>query len=472
MTLTVRPVAAGVAAGHPATAAAGREILAEGGNAADAAVAATLASCVAETIMTGLGGGGHAIHWSAATGEAWLIDFFVNVPGIGGDRGRGERFTIDVAFGAQIIPYEIGMGTAAVPGVAAGCGEIHSRWGRLDWARLVEPARRLAAEGVPMPAKHTLTLRMLTEGLVRDAGTRIYAPGGRLLQEHDLLCQPGLVTVFDALEQEGPRTFTKGTVAECLVTLCRKHGGLITREDLASYEVRVERAPRGVPLGSYRVTSRHDLNGFLTAIAALPADLATDPLRWAPAFAAACSGGSRGGDTTNLVTADADGNACVVTTSLGLGTGRYVPGLDLHLNSMLGETDLLIGPLTPGARVGSMMAPSLALDDRGRLRAAAGAAGGSRIRSALASVLAANLLQGQSAQASVSNPRLHVIGRKAHVEPAYPEAGIDGLERAGYDVVRWHELHHFFGGASLIATDGGGADPRRGGSVALLEPEA
>ena len=68
----------GVAAGHPATVEAGIEILEEGGSAADAAVAACLASCVAETVMTGFLGGGHAIHWDGS--EAWLLDCFVDVP--------------------------------------------------------------------------------------------------------------------------------------------------------------------------------------------------------------------------------------------------------------------------------------------------------------------------------------------------------------------------------------------------------
>ena len=59
------------------------------------------------------------------------------------------------------------------------------------------------------------------------------------------------------------------------------------------------------------------------------------------------------GHTTNLVTVDAEGNACVLTTSLGLGSGDFLPGLDLHLNSMLGEADLVRGPLEPGDRMGA-----------------------------------------------------------------------------------------------------------------------
>ena len=73
--MNTRFASAGVAAGHPATAAAGVEILADGGGAADAAVAAGLASCVAETVMTGLLGGGHAVYYDAASGTARNLDW-------------------------------------------------------------------------------------------------------------------------------------------------------------------------------------------------------------------------------------------------------------------------------------------------------------------------------------------------------------------------------------------------------------
>ena len=66
--------------------------------------------------------------------------------------------------------------------------------------------------------------------------------------------------------------------------------------------------------------------------------------------------------TTNLCTVDREGNACVLTTSLGLGSGDFLPGYDVHLNSMLGESDLLIGPLEPGKRMESMMSPTTAFD--------------------------------------------------------------------------------------------------------------
>lgn len=461
-------VAAGVAAGHPATAAAGLRVLEAGGSAADAAVAATFACCVAETVMTGLGGGGHAVYWDASEREAYLIDCFVTVPGIGGRAPAGERFSIEVAFGTQVIAYDIGMATVAVPGIAQGCGELHDRWGRLEWASLVEPARELALRGVAMPPKHALTMRMILEGLRRDRGSEIYTPGGVPLQSGDLLRQPGLATAFDLLAAEGAQTFVKGTIAERILALSDERGGLLTREDLASYEAIVTPAPTGAQFGPYRVAARDDLVGYLRSLARLPADDAATPRRWAPAFADAFAFPDRHGDTTNLAVVDADGNACVFTSSLGLGAGHYVPGLDLHLNSMLGESELLVESATPGSRMRSMMVPSLALDDRGTLAAAAGAAGGSRIRTALAQVLAATLLEGEEPAVATRRPRLHPVGDVAHVEPGYPEDGITGLREAGYRVQRWDDPHHYFGGASLLTRLGGGADPRRDGAVAML----
>jgi gamma-glutamyltranspeptidase/glutathione hydrolase len=135
----VRP---GVAAGHPATAAAGVEILAEGGSAADAAVAAGLAACVAETVMTGLLGGGHAIHYDAASGTARNLDCFCAMPGLGADPSEPELVHLEVPFGVEVVHYAIGPASCAVPGVPAGLGALWEAHGRLPWPRLVDDARR------------------------------------------------------------------------------------------------------------------------------------------------------------------------------------------------------------------------------------------------------------------------------------------------------------------------------------------
>src|SRR3954454_18683999 len=97
----MKSVGAGVAASHPATAEAGLQILRDGGTAADAAVAAVLACCVAETIYTGLGGGGFPTYFDVDTGEATCLDFFVAVPGTDGYRHPGPMVAVDVFFGGM-----------------------------------------------------------------------------------------------------------------------------------------------------------------------------------------------------------------------------------------------------------------------------------------------------------------------------------------------------------------------------------
>src|SRR5213083_1430138 len=124
-------VQAAVAAGHPATVQGGIEILAAGGSAADASVAAALASCVAETVMTGLLGGGHAIYFDAATGVARNLDCFVAVPSGKG----GDLIELHVPFGAELVHYAVGPASCAVPGFPAGLDALWTEYGRLPWAR-------------------------------------------------------------------------------------------------------------------------------------------------------------------------------------------------------------------------------------------------------------------------------------------------------------------------------------------------
>jgi gamma-glutamyltranspeptidase/glutathione hydrolase len=115
----------------------------------------------------------------------------------------------------------------------------------------------------------------------------------------------------------------------------------------------------------------------------------------------------------------------------------------------------------------SMMSPTIALDDDG-LVIAAGAAGGTRLRPALAQVLSGILDEQLPPQGAVDRPRLHSTGHVVHVEPGFDEAGIDALLEHGYDVRLWSSLHHYFGGVSAVARAGAAADPRRSGSALAL----
>lgn len=447
----------GVAAGHPATCEAGIEILEDGGSAADAAVAACLASCVAETVMTGLLGGGHAIYWDAASTQARNLDCFVAVPsGVG-----APMVELHVPFGEELIHYAIGAASCGVPGVAAGVAELWRAHGRLPWERLVEPALRLARDGVPMPPAHVRCLEMLEPVLTLDAGARIYAPGGVLLQDGQLLEQPGLVRALELLRDEGADSVYSGSIAETLLALCAERGGVVTREDLAAYRASWSE-PVEVAFAGTRFLTRSGLSGVPEALSLLPPE--ADVVALVETLDRATDAD---GDTTNLVSVDADGNACVITTSLGLGSGDYLPGLDLHLNSMLGEADLVRGEARPGRRMSSMMAPSIALDDDG-LALAVGAAGGTRLRTALVGVASAVLDRDVHPQEAIDAGRAHPVGELVHAEPGVSEAALAELERRGRSVRRWPARHHYFGGVSAIGRSGPAADPRRSGAARSL----
>ena len=123
--------------------------------------------------MTGLLGGGHAIYWDGT--DAWNLDCFVDVPS-----GTGAPpVELKVPFGEELVHYAVGPGTCAVPGLPRGLGALHARFGRLPWARVVEPALGIARSGVTMPPAHAACLAMLAPVFtMQPDGRRIYAPDG------------------------------------------------------------------------------------------------------------------------------------------------------------------------------------------------------------------------------------------------------------------------------------------------------
>ena len=217
----------------------------------------------------------------------------------------------------------------------------------------------------------------------------------------------------------------------------------------------------------FRVRTRESLGDFAEILGRLErlADL-EEPER-AVALVQAMGDEPPGQGTTNLAVLDTDGNVCVLTTSLGLGSGDFVPGYDMHLNSMLGEADLIQSPHEPGERMASMMAPAVALEED-RFVLAAGAAGGTRLRSALLQVVAGVLDEGRDPQEIVDRPRLHRVGDLVHLEPGFRPETLTALAEAGLQARVWPARHHYFGGVSLVTPNGAAADPRRSGDVRVL----
>ena len=468
-----------VAAQHPETARVGGEVLAAGGSAADAAVAMALTACAAETTLTGLAGGAHAVLADPSSGVVCL-DGFVAAPGLGRDdvdpTGRvlpeGVRHELVVPFGAATDTYVVGPGTVGVPGVPALLAEVHRRAGRLPWVEVVRPAAEVARRGAMLLPSGLRVLDLIGAVLETGPAERTYVDGdGRRVAAGTVVRLPGLVDALDVLAERAGDTFRTGPLAEALLAASRERGGLVTPTDLERYRVEVDEAATA-RLGGATVHVRAAHHSLPAALAALP-DLA--PLGAGPrAVALATALRDRHPlplGTTNVSASAADGTACAITTSLGIGAGEWLEGYDVHLSSMLGEPGLADPPLPPGARVRSDMSP-LVVTDRDGVLPAAGATGASRIRTALVHSLVSSVVDAGDAATAVRAPRVHPVddgGRAvAHAEPDVPDEAVDALTSAGWEVSRWEETSHYFGGVTVVDRHGAAGDPRRDGAAVVL----
>jgi gamma-glutamyltranspeptidase/glutathione hydrolase len=182
------------------------------------------------------------------------------------------------------------------------------------------------------------------------------------------------------------------------------------------------------------------------------------------------------GSTTHIGVIDADGTCASVTCSNGAGSGVLVPGTGVHLNNMLGEEDL--NPLgfhftPPGARITSMMAPTVVLSEDG-VELALGSAGSNRIRSAILQTIVRAVDEGLGVEDAVEAGRVHFEGDVIQAEPGVDEDGLEALEGQGYRVARWRGRNLFFGGVQAVSRDpatgelAGAGDPRRGGAAVVI----
>lgn len=502
-----------LAAGHPLTAQAGARVLREGGNAVDAAVAAVLMSFVAESPLTGPGAGGFMLVHTAG-GESHLLDFFVSAPGRGlEDPQPAPLLPIDVAFAEDAIQvFNVGPSSCGAYGTTAGLAQALERFGTVALGDLTAGPARAAREGVEVTPVQEYLLDILGP-IFRSSpeGAALYEPAGRPARAGERLALPELAGLLDRLGSEGPAFLYDGDVASAVSDWVLERGGLLTREDLSAYEV-VEREPARAAFRGREVLTnpppssggiliadalelleRIDRPGDARALAEVIAStnrardeefleglssadyadrfLASDALDTVASEIA-----SRLGSTTHLAAIDADGACASVTCSNGSCSGVVVPGTGMHLNNMLGEEDLNPHGFhrhKPGARVPSMMAPTVVLRD-GQPEVALGSAGSNRIRSAIVQTVAAAIDGGLAAQDAVDAPRLHVEDDLVEAEPGVDPVALDSLEAAGWRMRRWESRNLYFGGVQAVArgSDGelsGGGDPRRGGVAVTVD---
>jgi gamma-glutamyltranspeptidase/glutathione hydrolase len=240
----------------------GADVMRKGGNAVDAAVAVGLALAVTWPSAGNLGGGGFLL-LRKADGTAEAIDYRERAP-----LAATRDMYLDTK--GNVIPKLSTQGYKAVgvPGTVAGLALAHKRHGKLPWADVVEPARRLAAEGIEVNYHLARSLRSkgTTEKLAPFAESRrIYQRDGKFYEMGDTFVQPELAAVLARIKQN-PRDFYEGETAKLIVADMKANGGIITAEDLRTYEPTIRQPLRGTYRGYEILTMPPPSSGGIALI--------------------------------------------------------------------------------------------------------------------------------------------------------------------------------------------------------------
>ena len=228
----------------------GLAVLANGGNAIDAAVAVSFALAVSHPSAGNIGGGGFLVYYDAATREVWTLDYREIAP---------FAATRTMYIGPDGKPSAeastVGPLAAGVPGSVAGLAEAHSRFGSQPWKGLVEPAAALAAEGF---AWRPVDVAHLEEAQKNRRNDRFPSTAALLFTDGtppaagDVIRQPDLARTLRRIADEGPREFYEGTTAKLILEAMRRDGGIISARDLRDYRP-TWRAPIRIDYGDYRI---------------------------------------------------------------------------------------------------------------------------------------------------------------------------------------------------------------------------
>ena len=244
-TSSAQPVQAGhgmVASASGLASQAGVEILKRGGNAVDAACATAFALAVTYPVAGNLGGGGFMLI-RLADGRAVAIDYRETAP-LAATSGMYLDKTGHIIPNASLIGYR----ASGIPGTVAGLELAQRKYGKLKWQEVIEPARRLAAEGFPVSAAMASGLRGEKSLGQFPESRRVFLKQGQFYQAGETFRQPELAATLARLQQYGAKDFYEGHTAELIAKAMQANNGLITRADLKNYKA-VEREPLR---GTYR----------------------------------------------------------------------------------------------------------------------------------------------------------------------------------------------------------------------------
>jgi gamma-glutamyltranspeptidase/glutathione hydrolase len=234
----VKPPGAAIASAHALATDAGMAILADGGNAFDAAIAVSAVLSVVEPISSGIGGGGFFLLHDAASGRDVFIDARETSPAA----ATPERY-LDADGEFDRDRATNGPWSAGIPGLPAAFVHIQQEYGRLPLSRTLAPAIRIAREGFPVYARMARGYAARRAVMERYPGTReVYLAAGRPIQEGDVFRQPDLARTLELLAEQGFDGFYGGEVGAKLVAGVNAEGGAWTAGELAAYRVK-EREP-------------------------------------------------------------------------------------------------------------------------------------------------------------------------------------------------------------------------------------
>lgn len=480
-----------IAAGSRQAADAGRELFMMGGNAVDAALAATFASFVSEMMISSIGGGGFAIIDTPSQDVPLAYDFYCNVPG----KGSNSEINIDeldfekvaVLF-EDIEDYEyVGRGSTAVPGNIAGLVKLSNDFGSVPLTKIVQPALQLARDGFRL-STHQEKLIWLSQFILRfsEPCFEIFSINGELLKQNGVLRAPDLANTFEMIAQAGTKPFYEGIYADELVEDHKNHGGLITQEDLTSYVVNVSSALKYYTASGLQVYTVHPpsiggqvlttlfeekggVNQTIAKVDQLQKKAIQD-------FLKSVKNKSNkyklnpSNNTTHISAIDSDNQCVSITVSSGASAGYMLGRTGILLNNILGEPQLNINgyhTLESGHRMMSMMTPCIVKDGSGAILAIGGG-GASRIPSSIYQVINNIFLEQMDLSQAVESPRIHYEDGILEFEDYHRNRYASSMTAANPKEIRkWSQKSMYFGGTHAVMrnTDNFAAhgDSRRGG---------
>ncbi len=502
-----------VATSSPLAAEAARDVAAAGGNAVDCALAAALLTMNTEPGVCALAGSAFITVWPA-NGDPVTIDGNVAVPGAGlpeAERGHGA-VSVSMEYGGGIETL-VGTGSVAVPGALAAIEHAWKRYGATNWRSIFAPSIRATREGFPLSSACHYYLGYSGEsiyGRSKEGFDALHHPDGKLRDIKATILVPGLSDTLDGIAEDGADLFYRGELGAAIARHCRDGGGMLTRQDLATYRPQ-DRTPLMATVGGWQIATNPPpavggavLTAMLIACSTIATrrwtreslrqlinaqqacldfrkrrmDLAFDMQSEATELIESARNGQllsrwTSASTVHTSVVDSDGTACAITASSGYGSGEMPAGTGLWLNNCLGEIELNrrgldAGPI--GARLPSNMAPSVARRDGAVL--AVGSPGADRITTALQQFLINYLQFDMSLHDAIAHPRVHVdtSGKELRL---MAEAGHD-LPDVGLPLKLFPKPVMYFGGVgAAVFKQGEGlasaADPRREGGTCIYE---